>query len=129
MIEYIKHFVSTWGTNGLVSLLVDLLFILIGVFFRQIGRFFSFAFKWIWAIVNKRGKDHTFERAYLNWTINQHRYLGLLPARVVAARWGEEGRNVDLEKVYISLHISTQSTEKNWAETSTSDSSSWRKGP
>src|SRR2546429_6578794 len=50
---------------------------------------------WFWAILRKQGKDYAFEKAYLSWLINRHRYLGLLPARIVAARWGEGRRIVD----------------------------------
>jgi len=127
--QSIIDFVTKWSQNGIVVALLTFALTLTGVFFHQIGHFFSFVFKCLWANINKQGKDYAFERAYLNWIINQHRYLGLLPARVVAARWGEEGRNVDLEKVYVSLHVSAQGGDKNSPETSTSDPSSWRKQP
>src|SRR5579859_2490962 len=128
MFEYIKHLMDTWGPNNIVAAIIGAiissLLTLIGIFFRQIWQRFSSLFKWLWVIISKQGKDYAFERAYLNWIINQHRYLGLLPARVVAARWGEEGRNVDLEKVYVSLHVSTQGGDKNSTETYTRDPSS-----
>ncbi len=134
MVEYIKHFVNTWDQNllvvAIVSSLLTLITTLIIFFSRQIGHLISSTFKWFWATkITRGGKDYTFEKAYLNWIINQHRYLGLLPARVVAARWGEEGRNVDLEKVYVSLHVSTQRGDKNQTEIYTEDASSWRKRP
>jgi energy-coupling factor transporter ATP-binding protein EcfA2 len=134
MVEYIKHFLNTWGQNNtiaaIIGSLLTLIITLIIFFSRQIGRFIFFMFKWFWATINKRGKDYIFEQAYLTWIINQHRYLGLLPARVVTARWGEEGRYVDLEKVYVSLHVfSAQGGDKNSTETSTGDPSSWHKHP
>jgi hypothetical protein len=122
----IVQFVTTWGTNPLVDLLIGAS---LALFRDQIGRFF----KWLWtigrAITSKHRKDYAFEKAYLTWIITQHRYLGLLPARVVAARWGEEGRNVDLEKVYVSLHVSAQGGDKNQTENYKADPSSWRKQP
>ncbi len=126
--QNIVDFVTTWGPNNIVAAIISSLLTLTIVFSRQIGHAIFSMFKWFWAtIISGRGKDYAFERAYLNWIINQHRYLGLLPARVVAARWGEEGRSVDLEKVYVSLHVSAQGGDKTSPETSTSDPSSWRK--
>lgn len=107
--QSIAHFVTTLSQNPLaVAIISSFLASLLTLLRNHIGQFLSFVFKWLWAIITKRGKDYPFERAYFNWIINQHRYLGLLPARVVAARWGEEGRNVDLEKVYVSLHVTSQ---------------------
>src|SRR5947207_796890 len=130
--QSIVQFVTTWSQNSVVAAiigpLIGSLLTLSIVFFGRIVDFIISMSKWLGAIISKRDKDYAFEKAYLTWIINQHRYLGLLPARVVAARWGEEGRNVDLEKVYISLHVSAQGGDKN-SETSTSASSSWRKQP
>ena len=126
MWENIWHFVTTLGTNPFVIAIVSsLLASLLTLVRQQIGQFFSSLLKLLHAIVTKQGKDYTFEKAYLNWIINQHRYLGLLPSRIVAARHGEQGRNVDLEKVYVSLHVSTQTGDKNSATHSPSDSY-WR---
>src|SRR5437764_8555235 len=128
MFDNIKHFLNTWGTNPFVVAIISSLLTLTIVFFGQIAHFLSIVLKWVWAHISKQGKHYTFERAYLTWIINQHRYLGLLPARALA-QWGEEGRNVDLEKVYVSLHVARQREDKNWAETSIGDQSSWRKQP
>ena len=130
MIENSWHalidFVIKWSTNPLVALLVGSL---VTLFRKHIGHFFSFVLKWFWAIITRRSKDYAFERDYLTWVINRHRYLGLLPARVVAARWGEEGRNVDLEKVYVSLHVSSQGEDQNRSKASGIDPSSWCREP
>src|SRR5579864_6451992 len=125
--QSIIHIVTTWGTHPLVDSVITFLLTLTGVFFRRIWNFFSTVSKWLRAILSKQGKDYAFERAYLKWIVDRHRYLGLLPARVVAARWGDEGRNVDLEKVYVSLHISGQGADKNSTGNYTRDASSWRK--
>jgi hypothetical protein len=117
ILDNIRHFVSTWGTNPLVDLVAGSLLTLIAVFFRQIGRFFSRIAAWLWPLIRKQRKDYLFEKAYLNWIIERHRYLGLLPARLVTARWGEERRIVDIEKVYVKLQVSTQGGDQSWTDT------------
>lgn len=124
ILDNIGHFVSTWGTNPLVASLLTLTITLTIVFIRKIGRFFSLIAAWFWSIIRKQRKDYAFEKVYLNWIIDRHRYLGLLPARLVTARWGEGRRIVDMEKVYVTLQVSTQGGEQGWTETSSREPSS-----
>lgn len=102
---------------------------LVGVFFRQIRGLITHIAKWLSAKIRRRGADYDFERSYLDWLIREHRHLSLLPAQFVARRWKDRQRLVDLEKVYTSLSISTQSGDELWAETYGHSESSWRKRP
>jgi len=65
------HFVSTWGSNGLVDALAGViagvLLTLIGFFFRKIMGFLSGIAQWFSAIVRKDRKYYKFEKAYLTW--------------------------------------------------------------
>lgn len=92
---------------GVVGTVVGILITLTLTNFQRliglVGRLFGF----IYAIVLRRGKDFLFEKEYLNWLIGQYRYLGLLPAQVVARRWGERQQFLDLEKIYVQLSFST----------------------
>ena len=115
--------------NPLVVAVAASLLTLMAVFFRQIGRFLSHIAVWLWHLIGKQKKDYLFEKAYLNWIIERHRYLGLLPARLVTARWGEGRRIVDMEKVYVTLQVSTQGGDQGQAEIYSRESSSWRKPP
>ncbi len=125
----IIQFIDKYGSNTLVTALVSVLLTLMAVSFKQIGSFLSHLTKRLWAIFSKRGKDYDFERAYLSWIISEHRYLGLLPARVVTTRWGEGQRAVDLEKVYVALSVSEQGGDQNGSGFYSKDTSSWRKPP
>jgi hypothetical protein len=127
--DTIVHFVSTWGPNNLVGIIATAIITSIVFSFRKIVHFFSKIAKWLSAIVRKDRKYYNFEKAYLTWIINHHRYLGLLPARIVTARWGEGRRIVDLEKVYVTLQVSSQGADQDGTETSNRDASSWRKQP
>src|ERR1700738_229153 len=89
----------------------------IGFFARQIGRFITVSSKWVWRKLQGRGKDHDFEKAYLDWLIRENRHLGLLPAQLVARRWKDRQNFADLEKVYVKLSISTQSGDEHWGRT------------
>ena len=129
ILDNIGHFVRTWGTNPLVDLVAGSLLTLIAVFFRRIGWVFSRIATWFRFTIRKQRKDYIFEKAYLNWIIERHRYLGLLPARLVTARWGEGRRIVDMEKVYVTLQVSMQGGDQGRTETYSREPSSWRKQP
>src|SRR5260221_3262065 len=135
-LDTIKHlFVNisnAWGNNQLVAGLV--LLIIGGIlgwlftkFIPWIGKLIGRLLIWLWAIIRGNGADHAFEIEYLSWLINKHRYLGLLPARIVSARWGEKRTIVDLEEIYISLSLSAQSGDENWTEAYGTNTNSCRK--
>jgi Sulfatase-modifying factor enzyme 1 len=115
------HFVTTLGSNGLVDLIAGVVLTIVVSSARKIGYLLSKLLKLITTIIRKDKKYYNFEQAYLSWIINRNRYLGLLPARTVAARWGEGRRNVDLEKAYITLQISTQKEDLNKGKASSDD--------
>lgn len=123
------HFIATWGSNPLVDILFGSLLTLLAVFFRRVVHGLAYAFTWFRAIVRRRGKDYRFERAYLNWMINKYRYLGLLPARTVASRWGEQRSVVNLEEVYVTLQVSGSGSERRDTGAYRDDASSWRRPP
>ena len=129
----IVHFVSTQGSNGLIDALAGViasaLIALIAFVIRKSTLSFSKIAQWLLAIVRKDRKYYKFEKAYLTWIINRHRYLGLLPARTVAARWGEGRRIVDLEKVYVTLQVSVQGGDQDGTEMYDRDILSWRRQP
>jgi len=129
----VVHFVSTWGANGLVDALAGVLAGALITFmafsFRKIVHFFSKIAKSVSAIVRKDRKYYKFEKAYLTWIINRHRYPGLLPAHIVKTRWGEGRSIVDLEKVYVTLQVSVQGRDQDETETYNRDAFSWRKQP
>lgn len=102
---------------------------IIGFFFRQIKSFITSFSKWAWRKLQWQGKDHGFEKNYLDWLIRENRYLGLLPAQIVARRWKDRKRSADLEKVYVNLPISTQSGDEHWTRTYGDGESTWRKRP
>ncbi|MBI4671793.1 MAG: SUMF1/EgtB/PvdO family nonheme iron enzyme [Chloroflexi bacterium] len=58
------------------------------------------------AIVSGRGQDYAFERKYLNWLINRHGYLGLLPSNVAVQLRGQKG-TLDLEQVFVDLQLTS----------------------
>jgi energy-coupling factor transporter ATP-binding protein EcfA2 len=126
--DNIVHFVSTWGPNNLVGIIVTACITSIVFSFRKIIDFLSKIAQWVSAIVRKDRKYYKFEKAYLTWIINQHRYLGLLPARIVTDRWGERRGIVDLEKVYVTLQVSAQGGDQDGTEIA-KDTLSWRKQP
>ena len=130
--DIISHLLDTLQNNKLIiaiaGAIVGAFLMTIAFFSRQLWYAFIWLVSWVWATIHKQGKDHAFEKAYLNWLINQHRYLGLLPANTVTTRWGEGRRIVDLEKVYVTLSLTTQHEDQDWIQTS-EDSSSWRKQP
>ncbi len=83
--------------------------------------------KWLWIKIRGRGADYSFEKSYLDWLIGEHRYLDLLPARLVAQRWKDRQRFVDLENVYVGLSVSSQGGDEQWAETYGHGEDNWRK--
>lgn len=125
----IVQFVTTWGSNSLVNYAIGSLVTLLVVFCRQIGHALARFGRWLWAIMQKRGDDYSFEKIYLDWLIGRYQYLGLLPARTVAARWGEGPRMVGLEKVYVTLQVSTSGEDLYQRKTADEDITSWRKRP
>ena len=112
---------------GLLGAVFGSILTLVGVFFRQIGRFIADLTKWLWIKIRGRGADYSFEKSYLDWLIGEHRYLDLLPARLVAQRWKDRQRFVDLENVYVGLSMSSQGGDEQWAETYGHGEDNWRK--
>ncbi len=133
--HWFENFAKVWGNNQLVAgIIVGIVIAIFGFLikqfipsiFRMLGRLLS----WLWAKLRGQEADHVFEKEYLSWLVNQYRYLGLLPARILESHWGgERQRIVDLEKVYVSLSVSAQSGDENWAETYGIDEATWRKRP
>lgn len=122
----IKELIQKWGENPLVLLLIgSTLPFIFRLLWAHLGRFTS----WVWAKMSRRGADRAFEKMYLDWLIDQHRHLGLLPAQVVARRWGERQKFVGLEQIYVRLSISSQGGDERWAETYGDGTSCWRKPP
>ena len=119
--------------HSVLSQLLDIIFgsivTLVAFFFRQIAGFLARVAKWSWAKLRGRGKNHDFEKAYLDWLIGEHRHLGLLPAQLVARQWKDRRKLVELENVYVSLAMSTQSGDEQWAETYGHGENSWRRQP
>jgi formylglycine-generating enzyme required for sulfatase activity len=70
--------------------------------------------KWIFSLIRRLNKDYVFEAEYLDWIIGQYRHLGLLPAQVVARRWGERQQFVDLEQIYVRLSLTSQGDDQEW---------------
>jgi len=130
MLDEMIELIQNWGGTELVAGLV--LFIL-GVLSQSLVpwllRLLGRSRDWVWAMVSQRGADRAFEKRYLDWLIDQHRHLGLLPAQVVARRWGERPKLAELEQIYVRLSMSSQAGDLRWAETYGEGESSWRKPP
>ena len=122
----IVEFIENWGTNETVAALVA---VLLTTVLSKIWKLLVRLAGWVWAQIQGRGADRAFEREYLNWLIGQHCYLGLLPAQVVARRWGERRQFVELENVYVRLSVSARGGDEHWAVTYGEGESSWRKRP
>ena len=112
---------------GLLGAVFGSILTLVGVFFRQIGRFIADLTKWLWVKMQGRGADYNFERSYLDWLIGKHRHLGLLPARLVERRWKDRQGLVDLENVYVGLSMSHLGGDEQWFETYGYGEDNWRK--
>jgi hypothetical protein len=126
----IAYFIETEGKNPVVS--GAILLILGGVSTKllpKIWRWFTRFVIWLWSKVRRQGADYTFEQRYLDWLINYHHRLSLIPARVVTRRWGERQKFVDLEKIYIRLSVSTESVDEYGVEIHEKGTSSWLKRP
>jgi Sulfatase-modifying factor enzyme 1/NACHT domain len=124
----LTHFMITWGPNNLVGVFVGAFLTLVGISFRKIGYWiFSFV-RWSSSIAHESRKDYRFKNAYLTWIINQHRYLGLLPAHTLTTRWGDIRRIVDLEKIYVALRVEVQKGDLGVSEATSNDNIlSWQK--
>ena len=127
----ISQLLDTLQDNKLViaatGAILGAFFATIVFFSRKLWHAFTWLVSLVWAIIHKRGKDYAFEKAYLNWLINQYQYLGLLPANTVTTRWGEGQRFVNLENVYVTLSVTTKHEDQESIETS--EVGSWQKQP
>lgn len=68
----------------------------------------------IWQAIRRQNKHYVFQQLYLDWLIGQYRHLGLLPAQLIARRWGERQQLVDLEEIYVRLSLSEQADDEIW---------------
>jgi hypothetical protein len=83
----------------------------------------------IWKIILKQNKHYVFAQMYLDWLIGQYRHLGLLPAQVVAGRWGNRQQFVNLEQIYVRLSLSTQADDEAWNNNEENSKNRWGKQP
>lgn len=113
------------GDNPVVVAVISALLTLFVVFFGKIFAWLGRLLARLWSLVRMRGKDYEFERAYLDWMVSQHRHLGILPAQVVARRWGDRQQFVDLEDVFVRLSISAHSSDENPAQATSGNQVSW----
>ena len=97
---------------GLIGTIAGVLLTLTITNFGRLIGLFGRLFGLLFAVLRRKGKDYEFEKEYLNWLIGQYRYLGLLPAQVIARRWGERQQFVDLEQIYVQLSLSSYSNSK-----------------
>jgi HEAT repeat protein len=56
------------------------------------------------ALVGGRWIDYLFERKYLAWLIERHRFLGQLPSNIAVAT-GDQKQLAELEQVYVALSV------------------------
>ena len=118
MWDVVREFIKNWGGNESVAAIIGaILFWLTAQIGPALWAYLGRLTGWLWAMVSERGADRAFEKRYLDWLIEQHRHLGLLPAQVVARKWGERQKWVELEQIYVRLSMSSQAGDQHWGET------------
>jgi hypothetical protein len=96
-------FLEQVGGKSLITAVIMLLIGILIARFNDVLNLLGKFSKWVWALISRQSKDYAFEKEYLDWIIGQNRHLGLLPAQVVARRWGDRRQFVDLEDIYVRL--------------------------
>jgi hypothetical protein len=128
--EQLQQFAQTAGNNQLISGFVLLLIGgILSPLVRKIWNQFLRFCVWLWVRIRGKETDHTFEQKYLEHLIDSHRYLDLIPAQVVTRKWGERQKFFDLEKIYVRLSISAQSSSSQPAASTGRGRISWQKPP
>jgi len=117
------------GGDALIVAIVSALLTLLVINISKVFHALTSLARWAWNGIRGRGADLAFEKEYLDWLVNQHRHLGLLPAQVVARRWGERPQYVELEDVYVRLSMSSQPGDDLWAAQYGGGENSWRRRP
>jgi hypothetical protein len=82
-----------------------------------------------WIRIRGKETNHTFEQKYLEYLIDNYRYLDLIPAQVVTRKWGERQKFFDLEKIYVRLSVSAQGSGSQPTIPGENERSSWQKQP
>jgi hypothetical protein len=114
LIGWILTQIRNLGGEGLVVAFVS---VVITLFFTNLKRMILGIYKFFvasWKFIQRQNKYYVFDQSYLDWLIGQYRHLGLLPAQVVARRWGERQQFVDLEQIYVRLSLSSQADDQEW---------------
>lgn len=117
MLDSIGEIIKQYGTNPLVLVIVGaLLAVLLQRLapwllrqFYKVGEAFA-------ALFGGRFKDYQFQREYLNWLIQRHAYLGMLPTNLEAAR-PDKQKAVELENVFVDLVLTGAGETTQPAET------------
>lgn len=103
MLDSIGEFIRQYGTNPLVLVIIGAV---LAVVLQRLAPWFLRQFykggEAVAALLGGRFGDYRFERAYLNWIIQRHAYLGLLPSNLEATREDKQ-KSVELENVFVDL--------------------------
>ena len=105
MPDPIVKFFEEWGKNPLVvAILGGILTLFLQRFLPWLLRQFQKLSEAAGALFRGGWRDYQFEREYLRWLIERHRFLGQVPSNVAVAT-GEQKQLAELEKVYVALAI------------------------
>jgi formylglycine-generating enzyme required for sulfatase activity len=105
MREWVNEFLSSKGT--VTTILTIVMTALVTFVITKFQEGVTSFLKSFWYLITGRQKNKRFERQYLNRLVQDHQFLGLIPAyKVVPEKQGF--RRTNLEQIYTTLRLSAE---------------------